>query len=55
MFARNGRAPAKRFRSPTGAARLLGLLAVLMFGLVGSAAAADGLRFSLIKTAQSDT
>jgi len=55
MFARNGRAPAKRYRSPTGAARLLGLLTVLMFGLVGSAAAADGLRFSLIKTAQSDT
>ncbi|WP_391639050.1 MBL fold metallo-hydrolase [Stutzerimonas degradans] len=55
MFARNGRAPAERYRSPTGATRLLGLLVVLMFGLVGSAAAADGLRFSLVKTAQSDT
>ena len=55
MFARNGRAPAKRFRSSTGAARLLGLLAMLMLGVVGSAAAADGVRFSLVKTAQSDS
>ncbi|MCW3149174.1 Zn-dependent hydrolase [Stutzerimonas stutzeri] len=52
MFAYNERSPVGR---ATVRRRLLRLVALAMVGFVGSVAAADGLRFSLVKTAQSDT